>query len=53
LWTEAHAELETALDGARLGEMRRDLDALAAARRRVPVGRSGAANAPEARSRKF
>lgn len=35
LWTRAHAELEAELDGARLGEMRRDLNALAASRRRA------------------
>lgn len=41
LWTQAHAALEAELDGARLGEMRRDLNALAASRRPAPPSRSG------------
>lgn len=36
LWVEAHAALETELDRSRLAEMRHDLTALAALRRRAP-----------------
>jgi len=36
LWTRAHAELEAELDVARLGDMRRDLNALGASRPGAP-----------------
>ena len=49
LWTRAHAQLEAELGGARLGEMRRDLDALSASGRPARAGRSDPARARGAR----